>query len=417
MPCDLLRLNILLREDQEKTGPTTSGIYDVYAYCEGDAHQLGTFECYLNRDEILYEFKEILPSISLSSLWRGASQEAVFDKDFMKKDAIEKVTSLGKKLYSIIPNPIREYILDSSSIRLFTNDTIVPWELMYNDRGFISLNSSFGISPTTKSRPTPRARRKNEKLRIMMIIDPLDNLPHAKIEMDRILSLLKSDPQVETPTVLTGGKKATWSEVRKYLREESFDILHVAAHTRFDKDNNENTGIILSEGYVLHPTEVFYDIRGDAPWLIFLNACESARAKDIRYFDKYDELSSLADAFIAAGALTYIGTTGPINDLSASEISVNFYRALLTGSTVAESLRDSKTEYFEYNEKDPSWSLFRIYGNPTQRIELQELEDSKENRIRKWHLKTGSCDPIRCAIELGLDIDEVMTVLSRLCRK
>ena len=52
------------------------------------------------------------------------------------------------------------------------------------------------------------------------------------------------------------------------------DILHVAAHTRFDKDNNENTGIILSGKTILHPTEVFYDIKGYPPWLIFLNACD-----------------------------------------------------------------------------------------------------------------------------------------------
>jgi CHAT domain-containing protein len=201
------------------------------------------------------------------------------------------------------------------------------------------------------------------------------------------------------------------------LREESFDILHVAAHTKFDKENDENTGIILSDGSVLHPSEIFYDIKGDPPWLIFLNTCESAKAKDLKYYDKYNELSGLADAFIAAGALSYIGTNGPINDLSASEISIGFYNALLKGSTVAESLKESKVQYFENNQNDLSWSLFRIYGNTTQKIELQEPKDDKESKIKRWHLKTGSRDPLKCAVELDLDINEVMTILSKICRK
>ena len=71
-----------LEKDQEKREqPATSKLYDVYAYCEGDAHQLGPFECLINRDDILDRFKELLPNISLSSLGRGTSQEAIFDKD------------------------------------------------------------------------------------------------------------------------------------------------------------------------------------------------------------------------------------------------------------------------------------------------------------------------------------------------
>jgi hypothetical protein len=89
MPCDLLRLNILLREDQDQDKGrhhNNSQLYDIYVYCEGDAHQLGPFECHLNRDEVLLRFKELLPSISLSSLWRGTSQQ-IFNTDIIVKDA------------------------------------------------------------------------------------------------------------------------------------------------------------------------------------------------------------------------------------------------------------------------------------------------------------------------------------------
>ncbi len=91
MPCDLLRLNVLLRDEQEKTRSNGSETYDIYAYCEGEAHQAGPFECHLNRDEILFRFKELLPIISRSSLWRGATQAVIVEEDFLQRDAIEEV--------------------------------------------------------------------------------------------------------------------------------------------------------------------------------------------------------------------------------------------------------------------------------------------------------------------------------------
>jgi|GEM_PF-4478722 hypothetical protein len=177
MSCDLLRLNIVLREDQEKREqPATSKLYDVYAYCEGDAHQLGPFECLINRDDILDRFKELLPNISLSSLGRGTSQEAIFDKDISLVDALGETTALGKEIFSALPLIIRESISNSNNIRLFTNDILLPWEIMYNENGFVSLSNPFGISPATKRRITPRPRKIKERLRILMIVDPLDDL-------------------------------------------------------------------------------------------------------------------------------------------------------------------------------------------------------------------------------------------------
>jgi hypothetical protein len=144
MRCDLLRLNILLREDQEKREqPTTSKLYDVYAYCEGDAHQLGPFECLINRDGILERFKELLPNISLSSLGRGTSQEVIFDKDISLVDALEETTALGKEIFSVMPPIIRESISNSNNIRLFTNDILLPWEIMYNENGFVRLMMTY----------------------------------------------------------------------------------------------------------------------------------------------------------------------------------------------------------------------------------------------------------------------------------
>jgi hypothetical protein len=137
----------------------------------------------------------------------------------------------------------------------------------------------------------------------------------------------------------------------------------------------------------------------------------------LKYFEKYGELSSLADAFIAAGALCYIGTTGLINDSSASEIAIDFYTSLLQGTSVGESLRKAKADFFKKNRNDLSWSAFKLYGNPLRKIEFQDVEETMESRIKRWHQKTGSYNPMRCAYDLGVDVDEAMETLSRLRKK
>jgi hypothetical protein len=96
---------------------------------------------------------------------------------------------------------------------------------------------------------------------------------------------------------------------------------------------------------------------------------------------------------------------------------VDFYNNLLGGSTVAESLRKAKIEFFKYNQNDLSWSSFKIYGNPMKKIELNESYEDLETKVKRWYVRTRSCNPMNCAADLGADINEVMKILSRVYRK
>jgi CHAT domain-containing protein len=87
-----------------------------------------------------------------------------------------------------------------------------------------------------------------------------------------------------------------------------------------------------------------------------MNACESARTRDLSYSEKYDELSGLGIAFVKAGAPSYIGTISIINDYSASELAIRFYINLMHGTSVGESLKRSKKALFNNNPEDLSWA-------------------------------------------------------------
>jgi CHAT domain len=184
-------------------------------------------------ESILDAFERLLPRISFSSILRGCIQRSEYEDT--SQNPLDELTILGSKIYLLLDPIIREAIEGSDSIRLFTNEMLIPWEIIYNGQEFVSLKHPFGISPTTKRRISIRQRKKNEKLRVMLIIDPQDNLPQARIENEKIISQLKDDVRVDDPIILKGRKEAKWIQVRSYVQEESFDILHVAAHAKFNK--------------------------------------------------------------------------------------------------------------------------------------------------------------------------------------
>jgi hypothetical protein len=409
MLSDILNLSIVRKDDVEH--PTIT--YNAYAYSEGDAYQSGNFEFTLSRTSILNEFESLLPVIMRSSIWRGSEQKVEF-KDYSVP--LDDLTLLGNRIYASLDPTIAERVSSSATIHLFTDDTLIPWELMNDGESFICLNHPFGMSPITTKRISKRTRKIGIQLRFMLIVDPQENLPNARKESDKIISMIKHNPMTNDADIFEG-KAATWSQVKSMLREESIDILHVAAHAQFNEKSTEDSGVLLRDGRLLRPADIYFDIKGNPPWLVFMNACESAKTRDLRLFKKYGELSSLADAFIGAGALSYIGTSNVINDSSASEIAIVFYNNLLSGSTVGESLRKAKATFFENNPNDLSWSAFKLYGNPLKKIELKDIVETIDEKVRRWHQETDSCDPMKCAYDLGIDVDEVMEILSRLCRK
>src|SRR5205809_1078328 len=150
--------------------------------------------------------------------------------------------------------------------------------------------------------------------------------------------------------------------------------------TEFNESNPRDSGIVVYDG-LLPTMDIYNDVVVGPPWLVFMNACESARIIDSRYVEKYRELSGLAIAFLAAGASSYIGTICRINDKAASQIAISFYKKLLTGSSVGQSMQNARKEFFEQHEDENlSWLAFRLYGDPNWKRDFvaEAKMDTKE---------------------------------------
>jgi CHAT domain-containing protein len=333
------------------------------------------------------------------------------------EEPIDLLAAIGKKIYLDLNAELKEILKGAKSIHLVTNDVTVPWEIMHDGEQFLGLKYPFGISPMIKRQDLEKEPKRNAKLKVLFIVDTKNNLPRTRDEIQKIFSLMtKNVKSNKIEYVFLKGEEATRSHISNLLQKQYFDIIHVATHAKFDPTNSAETGIVLNDG-ILRTSDIYKTIKDDPPWLVFMNACESAKTRDLSYFEKYDELSGLGIAFVKAGAPSYIGTSGIINDFSASELAVSFYRNLLQGFTVGESLRKAKREFFDNNSEDLSWSAFTLYGDPNLQKDLEEeVSTDKENQVWSYYQdkkkeKGMQFSYAECSRKIGISISEVRRII------
>jgi hypothetical protein len=390
--------------------------YKVLAYRESVADKLPS-EFQLDRKSIVSDFQRLLSDISGESYsFRPRSLQKFSD---LAEDPLQSIRSIGTKIYSALDVNLKNAINDAENIHIMTDDLEMPWEIMGNGEEPICLKYSFGISPLIRRKELPIKLEKTRKLKVLFIVDTKDNLPQSRLETRSITSMLGDNKiKVKIAYDILEGKKATYSSVRNYIIKQNLDIVHVAAHAEFDGTNPSDSGIVVNDG-CLRTKDIYDDVVTGPPWLVFMNACESAKTTDSSSLDKYGELSGLASAFLAAGALSYIGTSCRINDRAASKIAVSFYKKLLTGSSVGQSMQNARKEFYNdhRDDEDLSWLAFRLFGDPNLKRDLiaeaiKDLEERVKEYVDGKKKTRQSFTIIDLARDLNISVSEARRVLS-----
>ncbi len=157
----------------------------------------------------------------------------------------------------------------------------------------------------------------------------------------------------------------TSTEILRQLKKD-YDICHFIGHGHYDEAKPEQSGWKLKDGSILTCTEIERQVRSRAvfPFLIFANACDSARPS-ISQSETY--ISLLYHAFLRQGVPHYIGTLGQILDDPAKEFVRYFYESLADGQSVGEALTATRREFFHHLGV-PIWAYYVHYGDPTYRF-------------------------------------------------
>lgn len=197
-------------------------------------------------------------------------------------------------------------------------------------------------------------------LRMLLVIDPRENLPGARKEGEAVEATIKSlkhdgsgGPDRIELKVLRG-REATLEEVRRLLPQ--VDILHYCGHAAFAGPGADQSGLFLADSAFL----TLDDLREiELPRVAFVNSCEIGRVRG----PFVTEAASFAEFFLRAGVEAYLGTFWRVQDEAAVELAIDIYTHLAMGKTLEAAVTAARSTLLEWSPPQQDWANYILYGD------------------------------------------------------
>ncbi|MFX1586873.1 MAG: CHAT domain-containing protein, partial [Promethearchaeota archaeon] len=256
---------------------------------------------------------------------------------------------------------LKELLEEYHNLLIFTNDPVVPWELLSIADKPACLTYSIGRIITGKIMSTKFEKKEKDIIQLLFIGDPSGDLQSSIDEIETIKLELKTaidQGYIKTSTLI--GSEATTVNIIELMKEIKFDIIHYSGHAFYDEKIPEQSGIELADKNIT--AKEISEYTNHLPEIVFINACESAQANiDL---EGGEQLSGLAEAFIQSGTKTFIGSIWPIDNKDAISFAHSFYQKLLQeDKTIGECMLESKNELY-HSKSSYGWASFLMFGNP-----------------------------------------------------
>lgn len=308
----------------------------------------------------------------------------------------ERIADLGTLIFKLfLPEPMQMFLRRTPcALTLTTNDLQMPWELMRFEASggsdadeVLCLDRCIGRLPMGNTfprldRPQPL---NNPRVRFLLICaDDEGKLKGARDEIDRIAKALRelekaraSDPlstSLPIDVEVLASPNVNTRTLNYKLRYESYNVIHFAGHAQFDPKQPDLSALVLDKGELFLAQKIRRLLIGRP--LVFLNACDSARAPTAEASQDAQVLQSLATyleqpaeglaaSFLYGGALGCIGSLWPVYDEPASDFAIEFYKEVLGGNVIGEAMRLARREAKRKHPQHLTWATFVLYGNPT----------------------------------------------------
>jgi tetratricopeptide (TPR) repeat protein len=242
----------------------------------------------------------------------------------------------------------------------------IPWELLYDGQTFLCRRFSMGRIISTQQSLVERSEpRQGQVLKMLIVADPQGNLKAAAREGSTIREVLETEHHRLQVDLRSTDVRAPY--LRTHLSR--YDVLHYAGHADYDVQNPAQSGWLTADGKLTAADILQMSGKAPMPALVFCNACRSGQTEAWRLDPEVAQgIYGLAHAFLLAGTQQYIGTFWEIPDQPSWTFAIDFYRALVQGTTVGEALRSARQAVAErYGEESVVWASYVLYGDPTSR--------------------------------------------------
>jgi hypothetical protein len=279
--------------------------------------------------------------------------------------------AFGKRFAELmLPQPVRDMLTAWPERHLvLVHDAAasrIPWETLTIGDWTPGLRA--GLSRRYLADDLPIAtwleqRRVEPSLKLLLIVDPTENLDGARQEGDRLLKLAATTEGLEVTELR--GPRATKQAVLTALRSGNFDIVHYAGHAFFDPDQRSRSGLLVSGNEVLSGA----DLAGasNLPFLVFFNACQAGRVRGENPepgakppTERAAQSYGVAEAMMRGGIANYLSTYWPVRDDAAETFATTFYQGVLNGAAVGAALLTARKAVNELKVHD--WADYILYG-------------------------------------------------------
>ncbi len=312
---------------------------------------------YFNYDSILYAFSLTIDTLIVNKDTVNVDfEELVIDFNNLirtpQNDQFNEFTSISNELYTILFEPILEdesrskdvlYIIPDGILNYISFDALISnvpenlgnnrydlldymvksYEINYNYSSYLyQFKSHFDSRGVSGFAPSFDRYGSSP--------DGLSALPYNTEEVLFIDDIFEGEMFIDT--------SATLDTYRELIH--TYNIAHLATHAIC------NDSIPMESKIYFHDDELStYEIYNmpNSLDLVVLSACNSGAGK----LREGEGIMSLSRAFLASGCSSIITSLWNVNDKVSLDLMTHFYSALSEGSTVGQSLRESKLNYLE----------------------------------------------------------------------
>ena len=193
---------------------------------------------------------------------------------------------------------------------------------------------------------------------VLAVINPDGSLPHTEKESTTLLRLFQN-------IQLLAGNKATESRFMSLVSQAS--LIHLATHGTANRLRPEYSHLVLAKprqegtGFdgLLDAHEIVRKVDARKARLVVLSACQT----HVGPTNRGDEVQSLANAFLYAGAREVLASLWPVSDRSTAQLMQIFYSGLNRGLTPAAALQQAMQEMSRQGHHPYYWAGFQLIGD------------------------------------------------------
>lgn len=311
-------------------------------------------------DDLILEYHSEIENLVRVS---NAVQTANNRKAVLNTDILNELQILGETFYyQFFPTEIADRLRLATDTSIHFNIdpklAVIPWELLHDGNCFLA--DKFSIGKTIRGGFHTHPNQGKEKLKMLIIADPTEDLPWAQKEGEelfRILSGKVSPSRLDIEFI--GGKQITKLKLLSLIKNKN--IIHYSGHLHFSEDPLEN-GWLLSDGKILKAREIKNS--GISTDLVFSNSCLSSA--NVQKELNTNIMNNFAGSFLMSGIKTFMGTNWEILDnQNTIDFTIRFYTYVFSDKTIGESLFLTR-EYARrnYDLNDLTWANYSLFGNP-----------------------------------------------------